>query len=62
MTLEPYGCKLLVSNLSIVPHTSGILTANVTLYSCFIINKSQVNTHVESTVKPYQEYAEHKIQ
>ena len=40
--LEAHGCKLLVTNLSIVPHTLGILTANIT--GC--INQYQENTHV----------------
>ena len=42
--LEAHGCKPWVTNLSIVPHTLGILTANITccIICVLIINESQV--------------------
>ena len=43
-----HGCKFSVTKLSIVPHTLGILTANVTccINLLWIINQSQVNLRV----------------
>ena len=47
-TLEAHGCKPWVTNLSIVPHTLSMLTANITY--CIIlleyVHKSWVNTHL----------------
>ena len=44
-TLEAHGCKPWVAKLSMVPHTLGILTANVTYCVIFLedINESHVN-------------------
>ena len=46
--LEVHGCKLWETNLSIVPHTLGLLTANVTYCIVFLeyVHESQVNTCV----------------
>ena len=45
---EAHGCKPWVTNLSMVPHTLGILTASITY--CIIlleyVSKSQVNVNV----------------
>ena len=45
--LEGHSCKHSVTNLSIIPHTFGLLTANVT---CCIVSlnyyETQVNVHV----------------
>ena len=48
LAVEAHGCKSWVNNLSNVPHTLGILTANSTdcimLLNC--INGSQVNARI----------------
>ena len=46
--LEVHGCKLWVTNLLIVPHTLGILTANVTCCIVLLeyVNEFQVNMRV----------------
>ena len=47
-TRKAHACKSWVPNLSIVPHTLGILTTNITYSIIFFehANESQVNTHI----------------
>ena len=47
-TLEAHGSKPWVTNLSIVPRTLGILTANITCCTIFpeCVNESRVNANV----------------
>ena len=46
--VEAHGCKPLVTNLLIVPHVLGILTANVPYRIIYLedVSESQMNAHI----------------